>query len=75
MLFNYSISSLKSDYLLLFLRTIPVVATAAAARSAGITATAAPVGGLTGSPEQSPGLTGSDSPGSVVSPGFTVISL
>ena len=54
---------------------IPVVATAAAARAAGITATAAPVGGLTGSPEQSPGLTGSDSPGSVVSPGFTVISL
>ena len=54
---------------------MPVVAAAAAARTAGITATAAPVGGLTGSPEQSPGLIGSDSPGSVVSPGFTVISL
>ena len=76
MLFNQSISSLKSDYLLLLLlRTMPVVAAVAAARTAGINATAAPVGGLTGSPEQSPGLTGSDSPGSVVSPGFTVISL
>ena len=60
--------------MLLFLRTIPVVATAAAARTAGITATAAPVGGLTGSPEHSPGLTSpEDSPGSAgssVSPGL-----
>ena len=47
--------SLKSDYLLLFLRTIPVVARAAAARAAGITVTATPVSGLTGSPEDSPG--------------------
>ena len=65
----------QSDYLLLFLRTMPAVATAAAARAAGTTATATPVSGLTGlsgslgvSPEDSPGLTGSgtspeDSPG------------
>ena len=61
--------------MLLFLRTIPVVATAAAARTAGITATAAPVGGLTGSPEHSPGFTvPEDAPGSAgssVSPGLT----
>ena len=69
-----SVKPFKSNYLLLFLRTIPVVATAAAARTAGITATAAPVGGLTGSPEHSPGLTSpEDSPGSAgssVSPGL-----
>ena len=70
-----SVKPFKSNYLLLFLRTIPVVATAAAAKAAGITATAAPVGGLTGSPEHSPGLTTSpeDSPGSAgssVSPGL-----
>lgn len=77
----------QSDYLLLFLRTTPAVATAAAARAAGTTATATPVSGLTGlsgslgvSPEDSPGLTGSgtspeDSPGLTGSSGSSGVLL